>query len=209
MASYCSASDTVATVTIIKNGAKSLVKIRQNLPITVTCKDSNYPDCKQVKLQIRAFNYSNALQQGYGNIPLVTNVWTPVLGLRVTSDGSTIQAYCRGHFGDSCGTPGWYTVYTRIGSGYYKDPSIVAVYPQNSDDIPTGGKGVIITDSLGNVVFNDNDASCNWTVNCGNCPAGQDEHQINDYPGYCCLDCAGIKAEIKAMTSQVRNVRNG
>lgn len=49
-----------------------------------------------------------------------------------------------------------------------------------------------------------------FEVICGEqCPEGYLKCASTNYPGYCCLPCAPIAAEIKAITSQVRSINNG
>ena len=50
----------------------------------------------------------------------------------------------------------------------------------------------------------------NFSVTCGDeCPPGTTKCLKSDYPGYCCLPCAPIAAEIKALASQIRSLTNG
>jgi hypothetical protein len=48
-----------------------------------------------------------------------------------------------------------------------------------------------------------------FTVACGNCPPGFIEHKIAEYPGYCCMDCAGIRNQIQSITAAVRGINRG
>lgn len=63
----------------------------------------------------------------------------------------------------------------------------------------------------GQVIFADK-GKCpiTYSVVCGDeCPPGTTKCLKSDYPGYCCLPCNEIKAEIKAIASQVRRLTNG
>lgn len=63
----------------------------------------------------------------------------------------------------------------------------------------------------GQVVFADR-GKCpiTFSVACGDeCPEGTTKCLKSDYPGYCCLPCAPIAAEIKAIASQIRSINNG
>jgi hypothetical protein len=48
-----------------------------------------------------------------------------------------------------------------------------------------------------------------FTVSCGNCPPGTEEHKTNTYPGYCCLDCQSIASEIRGIANTVRGLNRG
>lgn len=63
----------------------------------------------------------------------------------------------------------------------------------------------------GNTVFKDSgDCPVSFKVACGEeCPEGTVKCFSTNYPGYCCLPCSEIKAEIKAIVSQVRSINNG
>ncbi|MBW4642924.1 MAG: hypothetical protein KME23_08000 [Goleter apudmare HA4340-LM2] len=62
----------------------------------------------------------------------------------------------------------------------------------------------------GSVIFQDQgDCPVSYSVKCGNCPEGTEEIKTNIYPGYCCLDCAAVANEIKAITSIVKAIKNG
>ena len=59
----------------------------------------------------------------------------------------------------------------------------------------------------GLVIFQDQgDCPINFSVSCGNCPEGTEEHKTSAYPGYCCMDCASIAAEIRGLTNTVRGL---
>ncbi len=63
----------------------------------------------------------------------------------------------------------------------------------------------------GQVIFADK-GKCpiTFSVACGDeCPEGTTKCLKSDYPGYCCLPCAPIAAEIKAIASQIRSLTNG
>ena len=48
-----------------------------------------------------------------------------------------------------------------------------------------------------------------FTVSCGNCPPGTEEHKTNTYPGYCCFDCNSILSEVKGITNTIRGLNRG
>lgn len=63
----------------------------------------------------------------------------------------------------------------------------------------------------GQVIFADK-GKCpiTYSVVCGEeCPPGTTRCLKSDYPGYCCLPCSPIAAEIKAIASQIRSLSNG
>jgi hypothetical protein len=49
----------------------------------------------------------------------------------------------------------------------------------------------------------------NFSVSCGNCPPGTEEHKSSIYPGYCCLDCASVASEIRGITNTIRGLTRG
>ncbi|MDZ8083194.1 MAG: hypothetical protein RMX35_29530, partial [Nostoc sp. DcaGUA01] len=66
MSTHCSSSDSIAIVTLTKNGKAFEVKSTKP-PLTITCKSANNPDCTPVKI----FYYSkeknsntNAISEG-------------------------------------------------------------------------------------------------------------------------------------------------
>lgn len=62
----------------------------------------------------------------------------------------------------------------------------------------------------GLVIFQDQgNCPITYSVSCGNCPNGQEEHRISKYPGYCCMDCSVIKNEIKSIASVLKRNRRG
>lgn len=63
----------------------------------------------------------------------------------------------------------------------------------------------------GQVIFTDKgDCPITYSVLCGDeCPPGTIKCNKSGYPGYCCLECAPIAAEIKAIASQVKRLNNG
>jgi hypothetical protein len=62
----------------------------------------------------------------------------------------------------------------------------------------------------GIVIFQDQgNCPVTFSVSCGNCPPGTEEHKSSIYPGYCCLDCASVASEIRLITNTVRGLNRG
>ncbi|MBD2503131.1 hypothetical protein [Anabaena azotica] len=62
----------------------------------------------------------------------------------------------------------------------------------------------------GLIIFQDQgDCPVTFSVSCGNCPDGQEEHKTSTYPGYCCMDCASLEAEIRTITNTIRRLNRG
>lgn len=63
----------------------------------------------------------------------------------------------------------------------------------------TGNSGIAWNDQIDNANA--------YTVVCGsNCPSGYLKCSCNNYPGYCCVDCAPIENKIDSMTQQVKRL---
>lgn len=62
----------------------------------------------------------------------------------------------------------------------------------------------------GRIIFSDQgQCPCEFSIQCGDCPSGTTRCECSGYPGYCCLPCNEIVREIKAITNQVRSLKNG
>lgn len=62
----------------------------------------------------------------------------------------------------------------------------------------------------GKTIFVDQgECPCEFSVQCGDCPPGTTRCVCTGYPGYCCLPCKPIADEIKAITNQIRSLKNG
>ncbi|OUL28782.1 hypothetical protein [Nostoc sp. 106C] len=62
--------------------------------------------------------------------------------------------------------------------------------------------GLIVTDSLGNVLYSINVDKCDFSVSCDDdCPNGYCKIDCPSYPGYCCIN----EAKIKSLTNQLNS----
>ncbi|MFN6499784.1 MAG: hypothetical protein RMX65_022715 [Nostoc sp. DedQUE01] len=202
MPDYCSATDTVAIVTLTKNGKTFQVKSAK-LPLTITCKSANNPDCTPVKISYYAKEINsntNAISEGN----YTYNLYAPISGIRIVGE-QNIQIYSRGStaFG-ICNPSGWYTIASTGGNWKYIEATITNITPIQTNNLPNT-KGVRIIDNTGAVIFDDNTIDCDWDVKCNqDCPEGSHKCTHNKFPGYCCVSCQEVGDRLKNIASQLR-----
>lgn len=96
-------------------------------------------------------------------------------------------------------------------SVWYNNPGISSIDYSAKCPAPYPSQNCFIRITHQNIVLHLDRGACpvTFTVNCGNCPDGQEEHKTSIYPGYCCLDCRAIANEIRGITNIVRGVNRG
>jgi hypothetical protein len=202
MSNYCSATDSVAIVTLTKNGKTFQVKSAKP-PLTINCKSANNPDCTPVKVSYytkEKNSNTNAISEGN----YTYNLYAPISGIKIVG-GQNIQIYSRGStaFG-SCNLPSWYTIASTGGNWKYIEARITNIEPIQINNLPNT-KGVRITDSTGAIIFDDNTIDCDWDVKCEEgCPEGTHKCTHNKFPGYCCVSCQEVGDRLKNIASQLR-----
>lgn len=61
-----------------------------------------------------------------------------------------------------------------------------------------------ITDASGQTFTDRGKSPCKFKVQCGNnCPEGQAKVDQPGYPGYCCIDCKALAAQVQAISNQI------
>lgn len=90
---------------------------------------------------------------------------------------------------------------------------VVPKYPESNKDNCGSLQGNCKIDiySQGNLLLSRSGKSpCNVTVSCGDdCPPGYCKCTTTNYPGYCCIPCKEIKAQLIASRIAVRSLKNG
>jgi hypothetical protein len=94
---------------------------------------------------------------------------------------------------------------------YYTRPAIASIDHSQKCPPPYAAQNCYIRILHQNIVIHLDRGTCpvTFTVSCGNCPPGTEEHRTNIYPGYCCFDCNSLQAEIRALTNIVKGLNNG
>lgn len=99
-------------------------------------------------------------------------------------------------------------------NGYRFDPiDLYKIYdivpfPSDNPPDPTKNRCKITISHMGTTLFTDKgNCPVKFEVICGEqCPEGYLKCASTNYPGYCCLPCEPIKAEIKAIKSHVASI---
>ncbi|MDZ8023584.1 MAG: hypothetical protein RMX97_02645 [Nostoc sp. DedQUE11] len=202
MTTYCSPTDSIAIVTLTKNGKGFEVKSTKP-PLTITCKSANNPDCTPVKVDYyRKDKNSNTNAIDEDNYSY--RLYAPVSGIRIVNEYN-IQIHAHGLVSlGICGDSRWYNVATSGGNWRIIEARITGITPIETNDLPNT-KGVQIIDSTGAVIFDDNTIDCDWDVKCNqDCPEGSHKCTHNKFPGYCCVSCQEVGDRLKSIASQLR-----
>ncbi|MDZ8240145.1 MAG: hypothetical protein RMZ69_23850 [Nostoc sp. ChiQUE01a] len=202
MTTYCSATDSIAIVTLTKNGKAFQVKSTKP-PLTINCKSANNPDCTAVKVNYyRKDKNSNTNAISEGNYSYT--LYAPILGMRILNEYD-IQIHARGAVTSGiCSTARWYTIASGGGNWKIVEARITDITPIETNNLPNT-KGVQIIDSTGAVIFDDNAVDCNWDVKCDEeCPEGSHKCTHNKFPGYCCVSCQEVGNRLKNIAAQLR-----
>lgn len=77
-------------------------------------------------------------------------------------------------------------------------------------DLPGTCKLFLYSNTNDLIHFAFGDSPCNWEVVCGDsCPNGFLKCKSTNHPGYCCIPCNEIKAELIAARLAIRSLKNG
>jgi len=208
MTTYCTVQNKTAIILLSKNGYPIQIK-SNNPPVTITCKANNdYSDCTIVKVGW-SYTQQDTTTNAITTVTTSTIIRAPILGLKVGTNGSTVEFNCRGFSSGGCTAQGWVQIAQANIFFRFIDARIISIEPNDGTQNP-GSKGVIIKDSRDIVIFDDDNIDCTWNVVCDNdCPEGTCKCPSPIYPGYCCLDCASVATTIHAITNDLKAKNNG
>lgn len=106
-----------------------------------------------------------------------------------------------------CGQTTFSNSATSINRGEIVPGQLLIVNPNQKCPAP-GKKRCSIQVLYNNIlVFSDQgDCPVSFSVQCGNCPPGTEEHKSPAFPGYCCLECENIASQIRQIAATVRGI---
>lgn len=189
--SYCTIGDTPKVIFTRKGeSAVSYFETKYSpIDVSIGSEDISYTGQK-FNASGFTINYSDGTKQ-------------TVVDYRYGSQPNTIQFW-------SCGGTDW--------DNRQPDGSYPVTYPLNGKTVssidtstncpvsPGGVNCVLRVRYEGREIFSASVAcGSNFEVACsGKCPPGYCQKTINEYPGYCCCNCAAMKAEIASVRNLVR-----
>ena len=220
MTIHCEPSDKNSIVSYQLGGQKQKIVKIKNAPIRIETKTlvRSVPPSEQVEGQLYNVNYT-VTRPNYAE----TVTGTDIFRGRITGAGVNASE----NVGYSANNNWRYEFYiTAQGFGqlsYFDEPTDLFI--SNAFGNPHGEITINWIAPLVNqesvctieiyyqnnrIYYDEGECPTAYNVICGDeCPSGTTKCFSTNYPGYCCLPCSEIKAEIKAILSQVRRLNNG
>ncbi|MEH2146252.1 hypothetical protein [Nostoc sp.] len=204
MVSYCKNGDTPKVIYKFKNVEKHIFTSNVS-PIDVTVSPVDNPDLDGERY---AWNFSTTLN------PRTTLDQMPFRAIGKLTHFKVERLYDTSTFGNVqigewiCSfVDGNGVTVTGRATGYYPNDLPVLTKILIPGDIPLDiVYRIDVKDSSGHLLFTDSGkAPCDYDVACGNCPEGFCECPSPGYPGYCCLDCHEVAANIRSITNDLRS----
>lgn len=220
MTIYCKLGDTDVFITYNFSDSKpKTIKIK-NAPIRVETQTlvRNVPPSEQIVGQLYNVNYT-LTRPGYAETVTDTQVYrAKITGAGVNADPA---------LGYTANNNWSYTFYiTAQGYGtlsYFDEPTDLTFInafgnPHGTIVInwisPINNQESICTIEIyyknKRIYYDEGACPLSYEVTCDQqCPPGTSKCFSTNYPGYCCLPCDETRAEIKAITNQVKRFNNG
>jgi len=204
MTTHCSINDSIATVTVT-SPVKEKLKF-DNPPINVTLNSNSSGNSINIVGDYEQFNSHH---------PNYFVSWEDPTGN--STDNYSLSFYECGK-GGICGasspnTSGeiYYALHINkngIDTGNHFNPT--GWYSASIANINRDAANLFslrVVDRLGVILTRNYSQNPEYAVTCNDdCPEGTSKCFSTNYPGYCCLPCNEIKAEIRAITSHVRSL---
>lgn len=194
MTNFCESGDQKATVSIKENAIEiERILIEKNLPISIDCSPSH--PCGPLGQWLMNFQTPNCGVES----SVFSGRRNEIIAVRPRSqsgcvDGTAWELFATCNGGERIINP---TASCLCGKLSILSLQFLASEPD----------GLEIRDSLGALVYQRSVSECDYQVACGDgCPPGYLRCECLSYPGYCCIPCNSIKADIRGARQALRGI---